>query len=130
MLMALLRKMNSVQILIKETSKSIHILGISEMHLTEEINDEVAVYGYNFVRMDHKTGLGGGVGCFIREDLSWQRCQDIERDGIEAIWLEIFIKDMNSILVCIVYRPPNSSKHLDKSFDEKFDDMISISVNE
>ena len=50
--------------------------------------------------------------------------------GIESLWIEVFQTNSRSILVCFLYRPPDTSKYLDESFEEKFDGMISTSVNE
>ena len=49
---------------------------------------------------------------------------------MEAIWVEIFIKSSRSILVCILYRPPDSSKHLSTKFTEVFDETIATALLE
>ena len=58
------------------------------------------------------------------------RRRDLERDGIESLWIEVFRHNSRSILACILYRPPDTSRHLHKNFQEKLDEMIEISVNE
>ena len=127
----LVRKIDIVDHLLKETSGKIDILGISETHLNSDImQEEVKVNGYTFIRNDRKTGPGGGVGCFIRNDLGWQRRTDLEYDGVEAIWLEIFIKNARSLLVCNIYRPPITSKYLHPEFETVFEDMINTSMCE
>jgi hypothetical protein len=68
------------------------------------MHGEVKFYRYTFVRNDRKTDPGGGVGCFIRNDLGWQRRTDLENDGVEAIWLEMFNnKNARTLLVCNIY---------------------------
>ena len=120
-----------VGLLLKETSGKIDILGISETHLNSDImSEEVKLDGYTFIRNYRKTGSGGGVGCFIRNDLGWQRQTDLEKDGIESIWLEIFIKNAKSLLVCNIYKPPNTSKHLHPEFETIFENMMNTSVCE
>ena len=127
----LARKFDMIDHLLKETSGKIDILGISETHLNSDIvQGEITVDGYTFIRKDRKTGPGGGVGCFIRNDLGWQRRTDLENDGVEAIWLEIFIKHARPLLVCNIYRPPITSKHLIPEFETIFEDMISTGVYE
>ena len=44
--------------------------------------------------------------------------------GIEAIWIEVSFKKANLILICFMYRPPDSSPYLDKKFLTYFDNMI------
>ena len=85
---------------------------------------------YIFVRKDCETGIGGGVGCFIREDIKWQRRIDLESAWLETLWLEIFVKNSKSLLICILFRPPNSSKHLHKDFESILQDMLSTGVCE
>ena len=44
---------------------------------------------------------------------------------IECIWLEILLPKAKSFLIGIIYRPPDSSKHLSKNFEQKLDDILS-----
>ena len=46
------------------------------------------------------------------------------------MWVEILVKNFKSLLVCIIYRPPDSSEYLDRNFEEKFDDMITTTMVE
>ena len=98
----------------EEMKKNIHILGISEAHLNADISDsQASIQDHTFVR-----------GCYIRNDIHWQRREDLEQKGIEARWIEILVKNSKSFLVCIIHRPTDSSKYSDRNFEEKFDDMI------
>ena len=125
----MLDKVEKIQLLLEETKKDTHILGISETHLNADISDsQASVQDYTFVRKDHAKGTWGGVGCYIRNDIRWQRREDLEQKCIEAMWIEILVKNSKSFLVCIIYRPPNSSKYLDQNFEEKFDDMITTAM--
>ena len=99
--------------------------------MSRDIKDgELNLDNYIFVRKDRETRIGGGVGCFIREDIKWQRRIDLESAGLETLWLEIFVKNSKSLLICILYRPPNSSKHLHKDFESILQDMLSTGVCE
>ena len=33
-------------------------------------------------------------------------------------------------MICVLYRPPDNSKHLDKNFESSLDDMLSLAANE
>ena len=97
--------------MLQETLKDIHIFGITETHLNGSINDqEIHIAGYDIVRNDCKRGSGGGICAYIRYDLSWHRRPDLESDKIEAIWIEIFIPKSRPILICFMYRPPDTSE--------------------
>ena len=43
---------------------------------------------------------------------------------LEAIWLEIMVERGNSFLIGIMYRPPNTSKHLNKNFEQKLANIL------
>ena len=50
---------------------------------------------------------------------------DLEQEDIECIWTEILFPKTKSFLVGIIYRPPDSSKHLCANFNCKFESMLS-----
>ncbi len=81
-----------------------------------------------FVKMDwignRVTGLGGGVGCYIRNDIAWQRTKHLETENVKAIWIKIFIKNSSPLLVCIIYRPPDTSRFLHSDFEDIFSYML------
>ncbi|XP_065071070.1 uncharacterized protein LOC135695815 [Rhopilema esculentum] len=127
----LAKKIEDLKLLLQETKHNIDFFGVTETHLHKDIRDEESkIEGYEFLRNDRKNGSGGGVGCFIRNDLGWQRREDLENDSLEAIWVEIFVKNSRPLLVCVIYRPPDTSKYLDRNFESEFSDMINTSISE
>ena len=118
-------------LLLNHANKNIQIFGVSETHLCTTTNNTVInVEGYTIERKDRDKGVYGGVLCYIRDDINYQRRYDLEVAGIECIWIELLIFKSSSILVCIAYKPPDSSKYIDKSFTTKFQDMISTTIVE
>ena len=89
-------------------------------------NSEIEITGYTIERKDRSNGKYGGVLCYIRGRISYQRCYDLEVEGLEIIWLEVFLKNAKSLLFGTAYKPAESSKHIDKKFAEKFDSILSI----
>ena len=100
--------------------KKIQIFEITKTHLNASVTDaEISVDGYKTERLDRKIGrnsLHGGVICFIRSDVNYERKKNLEIKGIEAIWIEVSFTKANPILICFMYRPPDSSEYLDKIF--------------
>ena len=126
----LAKKIGDIKVLFQETKHKIDIFGFTETHLHNDIRDEeIKIEGYTFVRNDRKNGSGGGVGCFIRNDLGWQRREDLEKDCLETIWIEIVVKNARPLLVCVLYRPPDTSKYLDRNFESNFSDIINTIVS-
>ena len=100
--------------------KKIQIFEITKTHLNASVTDaEISVDGYKTEILDRKIGrnsLHGGVICFIRSDVNYERKKNLEIKGIEAIWIEVSFTKANPILICFMYRPPDSSEYLDKIF--------------
>ena len=112
-----------------ENSKQIHLLGFSETHTNDTVTDaELSVRGFTLERKDRSAGRGGGVSLYIRDDLQYQRRNDLETDNLEFLWIEIFVKNSKSILLCNAYRPPSSSKYHNRNFPTHLDNILS-SVN-
>ncbi|XP_057292275.1 uncharacterized protein LOC130614833 [Hydractinia symbiolongicarpus] len=123
-------KIDQIRDMLFSTRKNIHIFGITESHLTEIIPDSlVSIEGYRTVRKDRKTGIGCGVIVYIRDNLKWQRRFDLERD-IESRVVEIFVEKSKSFIVCVMYRPPDSSLHGTKNFKTCLNDFLTISSTE
>ena len=117
------RKQALIQTLLIEVKNKFETFGISETRLHDEVIDsEIRVDGYTSERSDRPTGSGDGVGCYIRNDICYHRWRDLERDGIESLWIEVFRNNSRSILFCILYRSPDTSRHLHKNFQEKLDE--------
>ena len=124
-------KIDQLRAMFEGTKKNIHILGITESHANKHLlDDQVSVTDYSLVRKDRESGQEGGVCCYIRNDINWQRRTDLEIDGIECLWIEILIQNAKSFLFGIIYRPPDSSLHIDKDFAVKFSDIIESTVSE
>ncbi len=82
------------------------------------------ISGYNYERKDRASGTGGGVGVYIKDGVPYIRRHDLENDSIEMLWLEICFKRTSSFFVGILYRPPDSSKHLSNDFDAAFEKSL------
>ena len=67
----LFNKLEQIKILLNEAGENIHILGTSESHLNSTYTDsQMGIDGYDLVGKDRKTGKGGGISCYIRQDLN------------------------------------------------------------
>ena len=112
----------------KKKKKKIHLYGFSETHTNSTVtNSELDVSVYKIERKDRTNGVHGEALCYIREDINYQRRDDLEVDGLEVIWIEVFIPNSRSLLIFTIYKPRDNSKYIDKNFDQKFDVMLSTS---
>ena len=110
-----------------EKHKQIDIITLSETHITSNSwNDNCELYnipGYTFIQKSRKNAVGGGVGMYISNNLKW-KFVDINCHDLETIWVEICVKKSKNFLVNTTYRPPDTSKHLQKNFNQTFDEML------
>ena len=119
------RKVNLEHIL--QSFKGIDILGLTETHLTDQTpTDELIVEGFDFERNDRRSGFGGGVGVYIKQDVPYRRRYDLEaeHENIECIWIEVLFPKSKGIMIGNIYRPPDPSKYSDSDFNDKLDEVL------
>lgn len=109
---------------------NLHIFSLSETHLSADNEVEAQIEGYTFIGKSRSSGKGGGVVVYISTSVPFRRWTDLEDEVIECIWIEILLPKTKSFLIGIVYRPPDSSKHLYTDFNCKFESMISTMSSE
>ena len=83
-----------------------------------------------FLGKPRTSGQVGGVGIYISQSVPFQRRLDLENNDIECIWIEILFPKSKGFLIRVIYRPPDSSKHLPGNFNETFESMLSMVVSE
>ena len=92
------------------------VIGITETWLKDFNSDLYSIDGYNFVETHRTEKTGGGVGIFLKNNLCYQR-SDLTADHelFESIFVEVD-KDLfhknRSILIGVIYRPPNTDLKL------------------
>ena len=98
--------------------ESINVLSLSETHIASNETNE------NLYK------LSGGVGVYVKENISYIRRKDLENENIESIVIEIIIKESKNVLIATHYRPPNSSKHLCKNYNNISNETLSLYCSE
>ena len=107
-------------------SKRIDILTLSETHTTSLLSDNhFNIQGFNFVSKPRENGNGGGVAVYISDRLQFKRRHDLEKPRIECIWIELVLKGKN-LLLCSMYRPPDSSTYTNPNFASALTDMLNV----
>lgn len=109
-----------------------HIFTVSETWLDNSITDlEVEIPGYDVYRLDRHEKTGGGVCAYVRESYKTKHLYDlcfISSAGFHQLWLQVQVGRCKSIVICTVYRPPNSDLNC---FDAEFGDALisALSLN-
>ena len=96
------------------------IVAFTETHCDDTVSDnELQLDDFDFIRKD-RTRHGGGVIIYIKKQFGFQRLLDIECE-LEALWISVKMRDIKPLLICVLYRPPNSS--------DIFFDILSTMLN-
>ena len=96
------------------------IVAFTETHCDDTVSDnELQLDDFDFIRKD-RTRHGGGVIIYIKKQFGFQRLLDIECE-LEALWISVKMRDIKPLLICVLYRPPNSS--------DNFFDILSTMLN-
>lgn len=89
------------------------VIAVSETWLDTSVTDgEIRINGYNVVRKDRGC-KGGGVCLYIKDNLPFNCRTDLDQEGLEGVWVDIFLPKTKPITVGVVYRPPTQSNFLD-----------------
>ena len=98
-------KINELRLLCTSLQNGIHILTLSETWLNESILDsEISIPDYNLFRLDRGEN-GGAVAVYARKELSFVRRDDLEMEGVEGLWLELFLPKSRGVLIGTLNRP-------------------------
>ena len=88
------------------------VIGISESKLGDSVpTSEIQIDEYDFLRCD-KNRHGGGVACYVRNDLSYNVKSYFPKD-IENIFFELLLPNTKPIVVATIYRPPNQTNFME-----------------
>ena len=69
------------------------------------MSSELEIEGYDLVRFD-RSRRGGVVACFVENYISYNRKPNF-CINTESIFIEIFLTKSKSVLIVILYRPPD-----------------------
>ena len=102
-------------LLVKETilSNKFAVFTISESWLDTTVSDlEIEIPGYNVYRVDRGNKAGGGVCAYVASNYRTELLTDISNistNGFHQLWLKIQVRNVKSIIICTVYRPPDTT---------------------
>ena len=93
------------------------ILAINESKIDNSCsNGLVSIPGHSLVRKDRNAD-GGGVAFYIREGISYTIRNDLVKERLELLVVEIIKPHSRPLLVSTWYRPPNSPAEVSAEFE-------------
>ena len=108
-------------------SNGIDIVCITESWLVPD-NMTISLSGYYPpFRRDREIRQGGGVMCFVKDNLKVKHWEELSNNDLETLWLTVYPaklpRNISCIIIGIVYHPPNANhstlyNHLSDSLDK------------
>ena len=126
---------SSFEICLENTGLRFSIIGVSDTLLNDVTCNLYNIHGYNLVETHRSGRTGGGVGIYVRHDISFEKRNDLalkafDQTAYESVFTELdkntFEKDKNIIIV-VIYRPPGTDLKL---FNENMESLLSYLKNE
>ena len=109
---SLLPKVEEIRRLLDDSKAA--FLAISESWLDSSVCDgEVHIDGYNFVRKD-RDRHGGGVGIYVRNGINFNIRNDLDKDELECLFLDIIFPKTKPFIIGACYRPPSDNDFIDR----------------
>ena len=118
------RNIGSLTNMMAEINAKFSVIGISETWL-QDISHTVDKDGYNFVHNHRFDRTGGGVGLYLTSELVYKTRNDLkllDRQCAESLVKEICRPKGKSVIVGIIYRPPNQNP---RDFISDLDHLLS-----
>ena len=110
-----------------ETNRSVDVVSLNETWLTKESEKHCNFPNYELINKPRENKRGGGVGFLIHTDLPHRRRLDLENDSFTLEHAIIELKCKSKLLVCNIYRPPNSNV---QTFLSEYESIIRKIMNE
>ena len=114
-------------------TQSFDVLVFTETWLSSNVSDEdvdIPKIKKPF-RFDRNDRIGGGVAIYVRDTLHAIPRNDLQINGVEAVWVQIHVWQ-EKLLVGGIYCPPNSNNthwlnmehSLDQAFNQHIDNIL------
>ena len=81
----------------------IDVACITETWFREYMDDtSLALEGFCLERKDRDNRRGGGVACYIRNDIEYNRLRELEDDMLEVLWIKVMPRRLPRKFSCII----------------------------
>ena len=105
------------------------VIALSETWLTQATtDDDIALQNYEVHRRDREQGRGGGVCMYVNTLLPTKRRTDLEKAGIEIMWIELLLMP-KPILIGVAYRPPGMNRNTATEFIHSLQEILINAIN-
>ena len=94
-------KVDELQVIVDDYD--IDVACITETWFREYMDDtSLALEGFCLERKDRDHRRGGGVACYIRNDIEYNRLRELEDDMLEVLWIKVMPRRLPRKFSCIL----------------------------
>ena len=103
-------------------SYGIDVLALSELKIDSTVHPSLySLTGFHPPIVKPRTRRGGGTAIYVNKSLPFSHMNNLDNDDIEAIWVQVKVKD-KLVIICSTYIPPHmpadkQSRYLDQLTD-------------
>ena len=91
-------------------------------------DDDVCIEGFHQPLRKDRPDSYVGVAMYIRSDYAFQRRNDLDQDGLEVVWADVWLENFK-VLVGSAYRPPNETAEFWKKLEDNFERVFDRNPN-
>ena len=111
---SLVPKLDILSLCVK--ANNVGVACITETWLKSTVPSSVIdLPGYTVVWSDRNSQMGGGVCCYIKEDIPYKVWSELRDCEVESLWLTLrpprMPRSVPSLSFGVIYMPPGSTQH-------------------
>ena len=96
-----IEKVDELQVIVEEYD--IALACVTETWFRDYMDDDsLAIEDFSLERKDRFDRRGGGVACYVRNDLVYIRLRDLEDEELEVLWIKVMPKRLPRKFSCIL----------------------------
>src|SRR6218665_1307572 len=120
---SIIPKMTEISLLIEQVP--ISILAVTETWLSDDPKGLVNIPGYCFLHQPRPGGMWGGVGLFIKNDISFEKIDlvGVKHQCYESLIVKISLPKSTDALIGVVYWPPGLCP---RDFNKEWDQLNNL----
>ena len=108
---SIINKRDNLLSLIKESNVQWHAIAISETWLNKSIENMYELPNFCSFFSSRENRIGGGAGLYINSQLNPTRIHTPQFTTADVVCVELDLVNQPNVLLCQIYKPPNTDKH-------------------
>ena len=128
--------LSSFKICLENIGLRFSITGVSETWLDDVACNLYKIHGYNLIETHRSGRIGGGVGIYVRHDISFEKTNDLAASiWSDCLWIcfielhEITCEKSKNIIIGVIYRPPDTDIKLCNENMESLLSYLKMRIN-